>query len=774
MFKHTVITLIIGLIFTSVSQGKNTIIHELELIESLEIEQIIDQRLYREYVSRLSPKSLKSGVKALGGTGKIKGHVQNASALNLLNHTIILYEVIAGEFTQVASEMTDIDGNYSFINLQAGIYVVFASSPYDDYIDYRWQSDMPVICSSSFNCEDIPTSHIVLADAVTIINIDFTVVLGGQIHGTLTDAVSMNGVSTLLPILVNTDLSQNSAFILSNVDSLTGSFSIKGIPDGSYRMFLNFANVFLDNANTSFHIPQILGGPECNSCFGLLNDGVGTVLTISSANIINDVDFMLRVGASISGFMFDNDSFTPLSENGAIAIYNDANRAVDFGFVRGSNSDPAADGSYIIGGLLPGSYYIQGGDRGKDFYQRELYENKPCYFGACDRGTGDAVVVGALENRIGVNFLLNKGGKISGMVTDAITGLPIVQDPNQARLLVEFYNSAESAVGSAFVNDDGTYISARALPAGTYSARTGSMFRGTLTQPYVNQKYPGIDCAGLACDLSATNIVVANDTVTSGIDFALSIGNSFSGTVTDLATSAPISGVHVLVYKEMSTGVAKFANWATSSSGGAGNPAIGTFEVSGLPDGTYFARTGYGSDLPFFVSSFQNIGGTAPIGWIDILYDNMPCLADCDVTLGTEIVFPVVNKRALKAGDNIDFSLSQGAIITGQVKDFINNASLPEITINVYNDQGTFMGSSITGSDGKYITRGLPAGTYYLTTSSFDVLLDVKYGNEFCQLGSCNPLDAQPITVFNAGQSTNKDFILKTAYMHMFSDDFEE
>jgi len=178
--------------------------------------------------------------------------------------------------------------------------------------------------------------------------------------------------------------------------------------------------------------------------------------------------------------------------------------------------------------------------------------------------------------------------------------------------------------------------------------------------------------------------------------------------------------------------------------------------------------------LPFFVSSFQNIGGTAPIGWIDILYDSMPCLADCDVTLGTPIVLSGVIPKALGGGTSIDFSLSQGAIITGQVKDFINNASLPEITINVYNSLGTFMGSSITDSQGKYITRGLPAGTYYLTTTSFDVLLDVKYGNEFCQPGSCDPLQAQPITVANAQQTTDKNFILKTAFMHMFSNDFEE
>ncbi len=302
------------------------------------------------------------------------------------------------------------------------------------------------------------------------------------------------------------------------------------------------------------------------------------------------------------------------------------------------------------------------------------------------------------------------------------------------------------------------------------------MFQGQLTAPYVNEKYNDVPCAGIACDLTSPNVNVVAEATTTGIDFALTTGNTFTGTVTDLGTSAPIGGVHVLVYKEMSPGVVKFANWATTGDGSAGSLPVGEFEVTGLPDGTYYARTGYGSDLPFFVSSFHNIGGVAPVGWIDILYDGLPCLADCDVTTGTPIVLPVVVNKSSSGTPStpvIDFGLLQGAIITGQVNDFIQNAPIKDVTINVYNDQGTFMGSSITNDSGEYITRGLPAGTYYLTTSTDNVLLDVKYGNDFCFPGSCDPLDAQPISVSGTNTTSNKNFTLKTAYMHMFSNDFE-
>ena len=770
MFKQTVIILLLSISFVSIVYCENEIIDESKLIELHEMELLIDQQLFHQYINRLEPQVSKSNVKALGGTATINGHVEDITTANLVGHDVTLYELLGNEVAYVISDTTDVNGDYSFTNLTAGIYLVLTGSQTDEYLDYIWQSDVPLICNFPQRCSENMASHINLPDAAILNNFNFSIALGGKILGAIIDAGTLDGVGTLSVNLTNIDFDQGRNYLFTSmVDQVTGSYLIQGIPDGDYRVYLQ-PRFDLDN----IHISQVYGGPECNLCIReAALQGIGSILTLNSATNINNINFNVNIGASINGFVLDNNTANPLAVISIVRIFSEFNNILGIKLVQGTDNIPTTNGSYLLGGLLPGSYYVQAGDSGRDFYQRELYNNIPCYFSGCDRGTGNAVALNAQENRLGVNFLLEKGGKISGTVTDATTGLPILAT-SPVELQVEFYNNIEQVVGSAFIKSDGTYTSARAVPVGTYSARTGSMFQGQLLHPYVNQKYSGIDCAGLACDLSATNIVVTNDATTSGIDFALSTGNSFSGTVTDIATSAPIGGVHVLVYKEMSVGVVKFANWATTSYGSNG-VLIGDFEVTGLPDGTYFARTGYGSDLPFFVSSFHNIGGVAPIGWIDSLYENMPCLAGCDVTLGTPIVLPapVVINKSLAGSSTINFALTQGAIITGQVKGFIDKAPLPEITINVFNNQGAFMGSSITDSQGKYITRGLPDGTYYLTTTSFDVLLDVKYGNDFCQPGSCDPLQAQPITVANDQQATDKDFVLKTAFMHIFSDDFE-
>jgi len=423
----------------------------------------------------------------------------------------------------------------------------------------------------------------------------------------------------------------------------------------------------------------------------------------------------------------------------------------------GTNYDPAADGSFTVGGLLPGSYYIQGGDQGQEFYQRELFANKPCYFSGCDRGTGDAVVLSAQENITGVDFLLEKGGKISGSITDETSGLPLALAINQ-RLQVEFYDINEKVIGAAIVQEDGTYTSNRAMAPGQYAARTGSMFVGDLTQPYINEKYNDIPCAGIACDLSTQDITVTAETTTADIDFALSTGFSFSGTITDTTTGNPIPNVHVLVYKDMGIGnELKFANWATTSDGT--NQPIGEFEVSGLPAGTYYARTNNGSNMPFFTSGWRAV----PSGpWIDILHNGIPCPGSCDVSIGTPIVLGLSQRGT---SININFSLNLGATIAGKVVDFTNNGPIEQIHVNVFDQQGQFLSSYETNEQGEYVTVGFEAGTYYLTTNSFDVLIDVKYGNDTCHIGNCNPLDGIPVTLTAFENKTDIDFMIKVDYL---------
>jgi len=423
------------------------------------------------------------------------------------------------------------------------------------------------------------------------------------------------------------------------------------------------------------------------------------------------------------------------------------------------NQDPLADGSYSIGGLLPGSYYVQGGDLGRDFYQRELYANRPCYWSGCDRGLGDAVTLSAGENRVGVNFLLDKGGKISGSITDAMTALPIVSDNG---VQVQFYNSSGLVVGGGLYDfDTMTYRAARALPPGSYAVRTGSMFSGTFPSPYVAEKYNDIPCPGLSCDLTTADVAVTADMTTTGIDFALDSAFSFSGTVTELSSTNPIPDVYVLVYDSLGN----FANSAITSDGS--NGPVGSFEVTGLPAGTYYARTNNGSDLPFF--GIREVPGA---GWIDILYNGIACPGGgCDVTTGTPIVLGSAPAFAGAATD-YDFTLVQGATISGQVVDVDLGSPIPEVIVNVFDASGDSFGRYETDGNGRYTTSGLPAGTYYLTTTSLDVMVDVTYGDLPCTGGVCNYLNSLPVVVVDQQVVENIDMSLQADFI--FSGSFDQ
>ncbi len=655
---------------------------------------------------------------------------------------------------------TDASGNYIIKGIPAGDYYLQVSNLLDVYIDAMWSSTGTVQCS---RCVPDTDSTLTLAAAEVRNGVDFSLTIGATITGQLVDDATTDPVDTLNISLFD-PLDPTNGWISQTTFDGSGNYTISGIPTGAYKLYLS-----PDIQKSNEHIPEIYNNIQCNACSTLLFDGAGDTVNVVNGATTANIDFMVEFGASISGIILNNDYPTETVQQSAlIYLFNDANRVLALQFLNGTDFDASADGQYKVGGLLPGMYFVQGGDRGREFFQRELFENIACPWSGCDRGAGgDPVVLGANEQRLGVNLLLNYGGKISGTVTDASSGLPIDTGITE---FVQFYDSAGEVAGGAFINTDGTYISARALPPGTYSVRTGTMFNGVFISPYVMQKYaPGgnIDCPGVTCDLTAGNVTVsayarqnprdpvaeaAAATVT-GIDFALSPAFSFSGTITELGSATPIPDVHVLVYDA----AGNFANWTTTDS-------VGDFIVSGLPAGTYYALTNNGSNLPFL-----GVNQTAAGGWIDILFDGTPCPGSaCDVTTGDPIVLggPGAAEGLNGAGGPVyDFGLNAGGTITGQVRNADSLVPASGVNVNVYNSSGDFFGSYQSDDDGQYMTVGFPPGTYYLTTSNNGALLDIKYGGDYCLDESCDPLDAVPLVITGNEALVDRDLLLKPDFI---------
>ena len=730
-------------------QVEEHVMNEL-LSEGLISSQQFNLKKQLNEITQSNIKPLKSVKTINAGMGSISGQITDENNLPVNLHNIRL---VNSSYTVNYTIQTDSFGNYTFPNLAADDYILttsgFDSNGYG-YLRYVWkpqsaggpQLDTPTLKT--------PDTYISVGVDENVTGIDVSTRVGGVVRGFVREVVTKNPVSTFGVILYNVAGSEYRTS--ANSDSATGEYIIDAVPNGVYKLFL-FPN------ENNLHIPQVFGGSECNNCSALAMQGQGDDFIIDNYNIISTVNFDVNLGASISGKIVDANTGNALPGISAFLIFDELNNFLFYQLIGGTDIDPTLTGDYTIGGLLPGSYYVQGGDVGLDFYQREVYNNTPCYWSGCVRSVGTPIVVQAGQDTPNIDFLLEKGGKISGTITSAATGLPITD----ANVQVQFLDANEVVVGGGYTQADGTYISARALPAGDYAVRTGNLFVGVLTNPYVNKKYNDIICSGLACDLTTADVHVTVGNVTPNIDFVLDTGLSFSGTITEVGTGNPIPDVHVLVYKDMGDGTVKFANWATTSDGS--NTPIGSFTVDGLPSGTYYAVTNNGHRLPFL-----GYPPSAGNGWLDILYDGMICPANgCDIISGTPIV--LTTNKATSAPLNIQ--LAKGASISGQVTDDVLGAPIAEIQINVYNQSGVYYGSYTTDELGYYKTAGLPADTYYLTTSSFDVLIDTVYGNKPCYFSACNPSDALPIVLSTQQDAINKNFVLIPKSDFFFINGFE-
>ena len=246
----------------------------------------------------------------------------------------------------------------------------------------------------------------------------------------------------------------------------------------------------------------------------------------------------------------------------------------------GSSVDPS--GNYTtFEGLPTGTYYaLTSNGLG---YINKLFDNISCPSCEVTGGTPISVTQGATTSNI--NFALNTGGRISGTVTNS-AGTPL------ANVTVNIFNSTGEFVASGSTNTSGQYISGNGLPTGPYYARTKN------SSAWVNELYDNQICIGDECDVTAgTPITVTAGATTQNINFALALGGRMVGRVTETSTGGALEDVSVAIFDSAGSFVIDIAT----------DPSGNYTTLSGLPAGSYFART------------FDNARG-----YIDKLYNNSP------------------------------------------------------------------------------------------------------------------------------------------------------
>jgi hypothetical protein len=299
---------------------------------------------------------------------------------------------------------------------------------------------------------------------------------------------------------------------------------------------------------------------------------------------------------SISGVVSDSITTNPVA---AICV-----RAAGGSGSAATHSN--AEGEYTLADLSPGTYTVKfSGCRTTLGYVTQYYDDQ------ATSAEANPVTVDAGGNTAGIDASMVLGGGISGSVTDESTPPDPLSD-----ICVAATASGSTAV-STTTNASGDYSYAGLTP-GSYEVK----FTDCHHHVYVPTSY-------------ASAVTVTAGVTTTGIDVAMSLPGSISGTVTDADTSNPLAGICVSA-EDWNTGKVL----STDISG-----SDGTYSLPGLVGGTYavqFSGCGATSD---YVGQF----------WDDeasFYYSDPVTVSD-----GTDT-------------DAIDASMVQGGSISGTVTDY--------------------------------------------------------------------------------------------------------
>ena len=614
----------------------------------------------------------------LDPSGALSGTVTaDAGGTALVSVSVEIYDQL-GRY--VGWDTTDAGGAYAVAGLKGGTYYLRTWNA-QGYIDEVYD-DIP--CPGS-NCDITYGTGVTLGVGATVGGRDFGLAVGGRVSGTVTSAgVPLDSIDV--------DFYDSSGrYVGWGYTNGAGEYlSGSGLPTGTYYARTYNRVGYLDELYDD--IP----------CLGWCSVTSGDPIAVTVGTTTPGVDFDLAGAGQITGRVTDQVTGAPLPQL-SINLYDASGSGVGYAYTDGS-------GHYRSSGLPAGAYYAR---TSNSFgYIDELYNGIACPW-ACTVTSGTPIAVTSGGTATGIDFALNRGGRISGRLTDATTGDPLPD------VRIWLYDSAGSYFGSAYGGGSGEYITAGGLPAGTYHARTDN------TLGYIDELYDDYSCPAGSCTVtSGTPIAVTAGSTTTGIDFGLTPGGRITGTVTDATTGLPLPNAGVSLYDSSGS----YAGYAYPDD-------MGHYGSTGLPTGTYYART------------------NNSLGYVNELYDDIPCVGSCTATSGTPIAVTLGVTRT-----GIDFALTPGGRIAGTVSDAVSGTPLGNVALQFYDAAGAYVTSGSTNGAGQYLSNaGLPAGDYYARTFNDSGFVDELYDDIPCP-GGCTVTTGTPITVSSGATTSGVDF----------------
>ncbi|MBJ6725342.1 carboxypeptidase regulatory-like domain-containing protein [Geomesophilobacter sediminis] len=462
---------------------------------------------------------------------------------------------------------------------------------------------------------------VVITAPAAVTGIDAALNIAGRISGTVTSA---DTGAAIYGIYVTAHDAVTGAWGGSATTDGSGNYTMSGMATGRYKV-----RFWADYG----YLGQWYGNkPDSASA---------TEIVVSAGSTASGVNAALQKGGSVSGTITAGTGGAITSAT--VTVYD----ADSGSYVTSTGTD--SSGRYSISGLS-GRFKIEAFASG---YLAQWY-------GGTSQAAASVVAVVPGGAVTGIDVALARGGSITGKITDRATGAGIPYASATA-----YDASTGQYVGSAGAGADGTYT-IPGLASGSYQVS------------YSASGYIGQWSGGAGNQTSAATVAVTAPNTTSGVNAALLVGASITGTVTDKGTGTGLAWISVIAV-DVAT-----SNWGRSTY----TDSSGNYTISGLPNGNYRIR-------------FSGTDYTAQ--W----YNAKAGYGTADVVAAAAGV-PV---------SGIDAALEKGGAVSGTVTDAATGLPISGVSVQLMTASGSSVGYGWTDSFGRYRVSGVVSGSYRI---SFD------------------------------------------------------
>jgi protocatechuate 3,4-dioxygenase beta subunit len=413
--------------------------------------------------------SERSGINfALQPGGGIAGHVYQADGVTPVVGACVNVSSTAPIFYQISGwGITGSDGSFSYYGIPTGdVYIRTHASCKGQNPGLRdeWYK------AGGSTPDGNQASPVTIQEGQITNNIGFQLDPAGSITGHVYKADGQTIITDKLISVHAHGISPGSSSVGIYASQVDGSFTIGGLSPGTYKVQAN-------NNREAGYVTKYYNNRS--------RWDAADIIVVTAGQTTSGINFQLGTAGSITGYAFQADGVTPISN--AFVYAMDTN----FRFIGGVSTK--ADGSYRIGGLVSGSNYISIEANG---FGGVYYDN------GYDDHHATLVPVSAPSNTGNINFHLSPEATLSGHVfrSDGVT--PVTG------ALIEIWPQAGGQIRQSTTGSTGAY-QVGGLSTGAYVLYVSAT--GLVPEYYNNA----------SSWHSATPITVTQPTNTPGIDFAL-------------------------------------------------------------------------------------------------------------------------------------------------------------------------------------------------------------------------------------------------------------